>query len=181
MRYITFVKFFIVSIFLSGCASQSMPDLGSVFGGNDSDTEATDQAGAETSGSGGQDGLAQGEEFDDFNQIEEQLEMVIYFDFDQSDLRAEYADILQGHSERLSNDRRARIRLDGHADERGSREYNIGLGERRSQAVRRLLLVQGASSDQISTVSYGEERPAAFGGDEESWQLNRRVEITYLD
>ena len=107
--------------------------------------------------------------------------MVIYFDFDQSDLRAEYADVLQAHASNLATDRGAQIRLEGHADERGSREYNIGLGERRSQAVRRLLLIQGASADQISTVSFGEERPAAFGSDEESWQLNRRVEIKYLN
>ncbi|MEE8221354.1 MAG: OmpA family protein, partial [Woeseiaceae bacterium] len=74
-----------------------------------------------------------------------------------------------------------RIRLEGHADERGSREYNIGLGERRSQAVRRMLLIQGASTSQISTVSFGEERPAAFGSNEEAYALNRRVEIKYLN
>jgi peptidoglycan-associated lipoprotein len=73
------------------------------------------------------------------------------------------------------------MRLEGHADERGSREYNIGLGERRSQAVRRMLLIQGASSDQISTVSFGEERPAAFGSDEGAYEQNRRVEINYTN
>ena len=65
--------------------------------------------------------------------------------------------------------------------ERGSREYNIGLGERRSQAVRRMLLIQGAGSNQISTVSFGEERPAAMGSDEGSYAQNRRVEIKYLN
>ena len=73
------------------------------------------------------------------------------------------------------------IRLEGHADERGSREYNIGLGERRSQSVRRMLLIQGSTAGQISTVSFGEERPAAFGNDEESYAQNRRVEIKYLN
>jgi peptidoglycan-associated lipoprotein len=73
------------------------------------------------------------------------------------------------------------VRLEGHADERGSREYNIGLGERRAQTVRRMLLIQGASTAQISTVSFGEERPAAFGNDEDSWSQNRRVEIKYTD
>ena len=73
----------------------------------------------------------------------------------------------------------AQVRLEGHADERGSREYNIGLGERRAQAVRRVLMLQGATANQISTVSYGEERPAATGSDEESWRLNRRVELVY--
>ena len=71
------------------------------------------------------------------------------------------------------------VRLEGHADERGSREYNIGLGERRAQAVRRVLQLQGAGAQQLTTVSYGEERPAASGSDEESWRLNRRVELVY--
>ena len=82
---------------------------------------------------------------------------------------------------RLANDSGAAVRLEGHADERGSREYNIGLGERRSQSVRKLLLIQGASASQISTVSFGEERPAAFGSDEESYAQNRRVEIKYIN
>jgi len=107
--------------------------------------------------------------------------MIIYFDFDQSELRPEYADLLARHAAELSNNGRTTVRLEGHADERGSREYNIGLGERRSQSVRRMLLIQGASTGQISTVSFGEERPVAFGSDESSWQQNRRVEIKYTD
>ncbi len=109
------------------------------------------------------------------------MTMVIYFDFDKSDLRPEYADVLARHAANLANNSRTMVRLEGHADERGSREYNIGLGERRSQSVRRMLLIQGASSDQISTVSFGEERPVAFGSDEASYQQNRRVEIKYLN
>lgn len=107
--------------------------------------------------------------------------MVVYFDFDQSELRPEYADLLSRHANRLASNSRLRVRLEGHADERGSREYNIGLGERRAQAVRRMLLIQGASAEQISTVSFGEERPAALGSDEEAYALNRRVEIKYLN
>ena len=111
----------------------------------------------------------------------DELTMVIYFDFDQSELRAEYGDLLARHANELANNSRMRVRLEGHADERGSREYNIGLGERRSQAVRRMLLIQGASASQISTVSFGEERPAAMGSDEEAYALNRRVEIQYIN
>ena len=107
--------------------------------------------------------------------------MILYFDFDQSELRPEYSDLLARHANRLANNSRDGIRLEGHADERGSREYNIGLGERRSQTVRRMLLIQGASASQISTVSFGEERPAAFGSDEASYDLNRRVEIKYTN
>ncbi len=112
---------------------------------------------------------------------EAEMQMVIYFDFDQSDLKPEYADTLARHARKLSNSSRTRVRLEGHADERGSREYNIGLGERRSQAVRRMLLIQGSSTSQISTVSFGEERPASMGSDEDSYALNRRVEIKYLN
>ncbi len=122
-------------------------------------------------------GMGEGEYFED----EAPMTMVIYFDFDKSDLRPEYADVLARHAAQLSNSSRTMVRLEGHADERGSREYNIGLGERRSQSVRRMLLIQGASSDQISTVSFGEERPVAFGSDEASYQQNRRVEIKYLN
>lgn len=105
--------------------------------------------------------------------------MVIYFDYDQSDLRPEYNEVLTAHGAYLAANAGAVLRLEGHADERGSREYNIGLGERRGQAVRRALLLQGAGATQLTTVSYGEERPAAFGSDEEAYSLNRRVELVY--
>ena len=180
MKCYSLIAMSVVTVLVAGCASQGTPDPSSVL--DEGSTMAADNESSMMTGSGSELGLGEGEEFDDFGQMEEEaLEMVIYFDFDQSDLRSEYADLLQRHSARLADNRRTRMRLEGHADERGSREYNIGLGERRSQAVRRLLLVQGASGDQISTVSFGEERPVAFGSDEESWQLNRRVEIKYLD
>ena len=112
---------------------------------------------------------------------QDELAMVIYFGFDQSDIQMDDQATLERHANKLANDSNARVRLEGHADERGSREYNIGLGERRSQAVRKLLLVQGASASQISTVSFGEERPASFGSGEESYAQNRRVEIKYTN
>ncbi len=178
MRMHSLILLGLTSVVMWGCASQDIPDPEPENGG----TMVDDGSMADTDAFG-EDGMGEGEfidaEFGDEGMDE--LVMVIYFDFDQSDLRAEYADTLQAHANRLANDSRASIRLEGHADERGSREYNIGLGERRSQAVRRLLLIQGASPEQISTVSFGEERPAAFGSDEESWALNRRVEIRYLD
>lgn len=105
--------------------------------------------------------------------------LIIYFDFDQSDIRAEFADVLAAHGEYLASNGGAQLRLEGHADETGSREYNIGLGERRAQAVRRALLLQGAGAAQMSTISYGEERPAVFGSDEEAYGMNRRVELVY--
>jgi peptidoglycan-associated lipoprotein len=104
---------------------------------------------------------------------------VIYFDFDKSDIKSEYRPILQAHAEYLANHQRVHVRLEGHADERGTREYNIGLGERRANSVRAYLTLQGVSASQIETISYGEERPVAMGHDESSWRLNRRVEIVY--
>jgi peptidoglycan-associated lipoprotein len=105
---------------------------------------------------------------------------IIYFEFDSSAIRAQYAQSVAAHANHLNNNSRMKVRLEGHTDERGSREYNIGLGERRAQAVRRALMLQGVRGDQISTVSYGEERPAVSGSDEEAWAMNRRVEIVYL-
>ena len=106
---------------------------------------------------------------------------VIYFDFDSSDIRPEYVDVIGAHGRFLGATPTVRVRLEGHTDERGSREYNIGLAERRAQTVRRALALQGVQESQISTVSYGEERPAASGSDENAYSKNRRVEIVYIN
>jgi len=105
---------------------------------------------------------------------------IIYFDFDSSEIKGEGPGVVAAHSRYLAANATVRVRLEGHTDERGSREYNIGLGERRAQAVRRALLLQGATETQLSTVSYGAERPAAAGSNEAAWAQNRRVEIVYL-
>jgi len=105
---------------------------------------------------------------------------IIYFDFDSSEIKGEGTGIVAAHSRYLAANPTMRVRLEGHTDERGSREYNIGLGERRAQSVRRALLLQGATEAQLSTVSYGAERPVAAGSNESAWQQNRRVEIVYL-
>ncbi len=104
----------------------------------------------------------------------------IYFDFDSSEIRAEYAATLAAHGKKLASDRTIKVRLEGNTDERGSAEYNVALGERRAQAVKRALALQGAAPGQLATVSYGEERPTAEGHDEAAWAQNRRVEIVYL-
>lgn len=104
---------------------------------------------------------------------------VIYFDFDRSDIRPEYASLISSHAKYLAGSTAVRIRVEGHTDERGSREYNIALAERRAQAVRRALMLQGAGDAQLTTVSYGEERPAAIGSDESAYGQNRRVELIY--
>ncbi len=106
---------------------------------------------------------------------------VIYFDFDSKEVSADSLEIVTAHGQFLANNPNQRMRLEGHADERGSREYNLGLGERRAQSVSQLLKLQGVGTDQLEMISYGEELPASFGHDEQSWALNRRVEIVYID
>jgi peptidoglycan-associated lipoprotein len=102
---------------------------------------------------------------------------VFYFDFDVSEFMAADRDVLAIHGRNLAANSNRRIRLEGHADERGTREYNLALGERRANSIRDYLVVNGASMSQIETVSYGEERPADPGQTEAAYRLNRRVEI----
>lgn len=137
----------------------------------------------ETQSSGDQNANASGRNLDDEvagPQAGLLAKRTVYFDFDSSEIKGEGTDIVAAHAKYLAANAMTRVRLEGHTDDRGSREYNIGLGERRAQAVRRALLLQGASDKQISTVSYGEERPAVPGHDEAAWAKNRRVEIVYL-
>jgi peptidoglycan-associated lipoprotein len=105
---------------------------------------------------------------------------IVYFDFDRAEIGADSQSVVTAHAAFLSKNPNIKVRLEGHADERGSREYNIGLGERRGQAVRRAMMLQGVAEAQLSTVSYGEERPASAGSDEQAYGQNRRVEIVYL-
>ena len=103
----------------------------------------------------------------------------IYFEFDSAKLTSESIEILEIHGNFIAGSGEVTVRLEGHADERGSREYNIAIGDRRAQSVRRVLLFQGASVDQIDTVSYGEEQPVMTDSTEEAWSVNRRVELIY--
>ncbi len=104
---------------------------------------------------------------------------VIYFDYDSANIRPEDSAAVEAHGRYMADNPGAAVTLEGHADERGSREYNIALGERRGNAVRQLATLIGASGAQIRVVSYGEERPAVDGHDESAWSQNRRVEIIY--
>jgi peptidoglycan-associated lipoprotein len=160
---------------LTACSrSNTLPDFESnapVQGGNDD--------GATTNAFGGDSGVGVFEDDGASPQQDLLSQLVVYFDFDANEVRTEFNDMLAAHGQFLASHPDARVRLEGHADERGSREYNIGLGERRAQAVRRILMLQGAAAEQLSTVSYGEERPAATGHDEAAYELNRRVEIVY--
>ena len=105
------------------------------------------------------------------------VDTVFYFEFDRAVLKPEAREALLVHAQELRNNPRS-IRLEGHADERGTREYNLALAERRANTVRDFLSLQGVDTANIEVVSYGEEKPAAFSSDSESYALNRRVELT---
>jgi peptidoglycan-associated lipoprotein len=118
-----------------------------------------------------------GDPLDDPNSL--LAKRVVYFDFDKSDIKDEFRDTIAAHAAYLASHPNVTISLEGHCDERGTREYNIALGERRANAVQRMLTLQGVAASQINTISYGEERPAALGHDEDAWAMNRRAEFIY--
>ena len=103
----------------------------------------------------------------------------IYFDYDSANIREDSLLIVREHGKYLSSSPERLIRLEGHADERGTREYNLALGEERAKSVREVLLLEGAQEEQIEIVSFGEERPTVEGTDDAALQLNRRVEVVY--
>lgn len=104
---------------------------------------------------------------------------VFYFDFDTSEIKQDVRDVLIAHARFLSANPDQRVRLEGHADERGTKEYNLALGERRANSVQRFMIVNGASRNQLETVSYGEEKPEAMGSGESDHAQNRRVELIF--
>lgn len=104
----------------------------------------------------------------------------VYFAFDSAEVAAEYNAAIGSAAKRLGQNAALRLRLEGNTDERGSPEYNIALGERRAQAVKRALTLAGAPDSQLLTVSYGAERPAVEGHDEAAWAKNRRVDVVAL-
>lgn len=156
---------------LAGC-----PDPKAIRDGDDmGGSQGSD--GSTRSGIEGQDGLEGQALGGDAKDLLSQR--VIYFDFDSNTVRPEYLDVIAAHGRQLAANPAMKLRVEGHADERGTREYNVGLSERRAQAVERLLTFQGAGRQQLETVSYGEEQPAAFGHDDAAWSKNRRVELIY--
>jgi peptidoglycan-associated lipoprotein len=104
---------------------------------------------------------------------------VFYFDLNSSELSVEDRQALSTHARFMAEFPTVTLVLEGHADERGSREYNLALGERRAKAIERILSVEGVPFEQLQVISFGEERPVALGHDEEAWRLNRRVELLY--
>ncbi|HTD13294.1 MAG TPA: peptidoglycan-associated lipoprotein Pal [Steroidobacteraceae bacterium] len=173
MHRIIVVMVMAASLAVAGCASKrpkpappAAADAAAGATGAGANSADASGANADTEAAGPQGGLL--------------ATRIVYFDFDNSEVRGAGVEVVAAHARYLAANPGTRVRLEGHTDERGSREYNIGLGERRAQSVRRALMLQGALDGQISTVSYGEERPAEPGHDEAAWAKNRRVEIVYL-
>ncbi|MGH8292379.1 MAG: peptidoglycan-associated lipoprotein Pal [Gammaproteobacteria bacterium] len=104
----------------------------------------------------------------------------VYFDFDKSNIKPDFLDLLTAHAKYLMAHPEARVRIEGYTDERGTWEYNIALGDRRAQSVRRFLLFQGVNPNQLNTVSYGEAHAVCHEHDEACWHLNRRAVLVYL-
>ena len=153
-------------VVIAGCSSTQTDDSGTVGGGADDAGLATASGVGEDSGIGS----------DTMDDAAASIPTIFYFEFDQSTLTAETRAALDAHATRLRNANSA-VRLEGHADERGTREYNLALGERRAKAIANYLALQGVSRSQVEAISYGEERPASLGQNEQAWGQNRRVEI----
>jgi peptidoglycan-associated lipoprotein len=172
MRALQLLLIVVSAVAMTGCPKkpQTLPDSSATP--TDSGASTTSASSSDISGSA----LSA-----DQRAIEElrQLGLVILFDYDRADIRPEYVAIVAANAKFLNGNPNRKVRLEGHSDERGSREYNIGLGERRAQTVRRALMLQGVTETQITTVSYGEERPAVQGSDEAAYSKNRRVELSY--
>ncbi|MEN8214748.1 MAG: OmpA family protein [Pseudomonadota bacterium] len=148
-------------LFIGGCSSSGGSKDGEDGSGDGSDTYGY---GAGGSGYGSGAGGAN--------------PRVIYFDFDDSSIRPEYEDVLRNHAQKLV-DSGGNVTIQGHTDERGTREYNMALGEARSHVVSRFLINQGVSSGKIATVSYGEEQPESYDHNEGAWARNRRAVLEY--
>ena len=103
----------------------------------------------------------------------------VYFDFDSNAVKDEYRGLIQAHAKYMVDKRDAKARVEGNCDERGSREYNLALGQRRAEAVKKVMTVLGVQDGRIETVSFGEEKPADAGHDEAAWARNRRGDIKY--
>ncbi len=173
MRWSYLVSAGALAVVLSACSST--PDSGPGAGdGAGADSASAD--GAQSTGMSGSGAMSESELYE--GQPVER-ERVVYFDFDEYSVAGQYQGMLEANADFLKENGNREVVIEGHTDERGSREYNIALGEKRANAVRDVLLSYGVSSSQIDTVSYGEERPAVDGSGESAWAKNRRAVIEY--
>jgi len=162
---------------LGGCSSNPPADKGVPV---EERTPSTDTSGAATAGTTGTaiSGSSTGA-----NPLKDPRNVLskrsVYFDFDRYDVKDEYKPMIEAHGKYLQANKSAKMTIQGNADERGSREYNIALGQRRADTVKRMMQIYGASDSQIETVSFGKEKPHNQGHDEGAWAENRRDDIVY--
>lgn len=169
---------------LAGCSSYDYDETGA---GSTDGSVSGNMDGVYGSGSGGYDNASNGDFYDDPNYGQgvvggpssKAKDRVIYFNYDSSDIDERAKSIVKAHADYLINNPNANIILEGHTDERGSREYNIGLGERRATAALRAFVSHGVPANRIRIVSYGEENPAVTGYNEDAYKRNRRAVIQY--
>ena len=166
----SFIALALVAV-LAGCSTAAKK------GGGAAVEDRSMGGGAETSGAAGTGSYAGASLTDPNSPL---ARRVIYFEYNSDTILPEDQELITAHAGYLSAHSEQMVTLEGHADERGSPEYNIGLGDRRAQGIKRALELQGVAAQQISVVSYGEEKPAAEGHSEAAYRLNRRVEIVYV-
>jgi len=191
-NYLLLMTLLLVALGIGGCSNQKEkgtkaaagsstavtdqgPQSGTITGGNASDVNSRDYQGVNNNPNDTTDISPAG--LNDPNNLLSQR--IIYFDYDKAAIRPEYQVLINTHAKLLAKYPELRMRLEGHADERGTREYNVALSEERAQSVKKLMQIHGAKSTQIRTIGYGEEVPIVAGHGERSWQKNRRVEIKY--
>lgn len=164
-----------VAVLLAGCASSvKLDDAAPV-------ETRTPTANSGAGGSGAQPGSGQSSvatvDLGASGAVPAGLGRVVYFDFDSFVVKDEFRAVVEGHAKALGANRQKRMMVEGHTDERGGREYNLALGQKRAEAVQKSLQLLGVAEGQVEAVSFGEERPAATGSDEAAWAKNRRAEL----
>lgn len=172
------------SLALAACSSVSLdPQAGAdgAAGGQDSATVADGGAVGSTVDQGSADAeqASSGPDASSLQAAAIAAGRLVYFDYDSYVIKPEFQKLIEAQARYLASDRSLRVVIEGHTDERGGREYNLALGQRRAEAVRRALGLLGVSEEQVEAVSFGEEKPVAEGSDESAWSQNRRAEISY--
>ncbi len=168
----------LLTLLMAGCASPPSTEKTPAEGQTvEATTPGTGAATAGATGSGVTGTGAQGNPLHDPHSVLSKRS--VYFDYDSYVVKDEYKPLIEAHAKYLQTNRSARITIQGNTDERGSREYNLALGQRRADTVKRMMQLYGATDAQIETVSFGKEKPKNLGHDEAAWGENRRDDVVY--
>jgi peptidoglycan-associated lipoprotein len=167
------IPLLVAALLAAACASHETKAPATTAGNDNSRSTASSNAGSATPA---QSGNVNGNATADAGMPQGS----VYFDFDSNDVKDQYQPLIQAEARYMSSHPNAKLRIEGNCDERGSREYNLALGQRRAEAVKHIMTVLGANASRIETVSYGEEKPVALGHDEAAWAKNRRDDFRYV-